>query len=216
MNQEELQKIIEDHALWLSGNGGKKADFRGMYLRDARLNGVNLSLANLEDADLTEANLEGVDLSSANLAEANLSKANLKKANLISANLARADMSRANMSDANLRNSDLFDTNLSLACLSGSDLRYAEIGTANLTNTNFRGTNIIISGYDMRGYLFYAYPNDDNVIIIRAGCRTFLGMNEARNHWRLRHSESLRFDITTLLDRIEKIAVFRGVKLEKE
>lgn len=26
MNKEELDKIIENHALWLSGNGGKRAD----------------------------------------------------------------------------------------------------------------------------------------------------------------------------------------------
>ena len=42
MSSEELKKILELHALWLSDNGGQRAD-----LRDA-----DLQMADLRDADL--------------------------------------------------------------------------------------------------------------------------------------------------------------------
>ena len=67
MTQEELNKILEDHALWLEGKGGKRADLRRADLCEADLRGVNLRGANLYGADLSGANLYGADLSGANI-----------------------------------------------------------------------------------------------------------------------------------------------------
>ena len=54
MNKEKLDKILDNHKLWLLSNGEKG-----------------------ERADLSSANLSSADLSSANLRSANLSSANL-------------------------------------------------------------------------------------------------------------------------------------------
>lgn len=45
MNPEQLKESLDQHKLWLSGNGGKRADLSG-----ANLSGANLSLANLTGA----------------------------------------------------------------------------------------------------------------------------------------------------------------------
>ena len=104
MNRKKLDKILDDHKLWLRSAGceGKKSDLRGADLRGANLRG-----ANLRSADLRGANLSGADLRSANLSSANLRSADLSSANLRSANLRIADLSSANLSGANLSGADL-------------------------------------------------------------------------------------------------------------
>ncbi len=87
MTPDELKRILDDHALWIAGSGGKCAN-----LSKADLSGADFSWANLREADLSGANLSGADLcgadlSWANLREADLSGANLNRAGLISANL---------------------------------------------------------------------------------------------------------------------------------
>ena len=67
--KEELNKILEDHKLWLKGKGGKRADLSGAYLIDANLRCADLSGANLIDANLNNANLRDANLSGANLCE---------------------------------------------------------------------------------------------------------------------------------------------------
>ncbi len=37
MNKDELKSILEQHRLWVEGNGGKRADLRGADLREADL-----------------------------------------------------------------------------------------------------------------------------------------------------------------------------------
>ena len=83
----DLKKILDEHLLWLNGEGGSRAD----------LSGADLSGANLSDADLRCANLFG----------ANLRGANLSDADLRCANLSDADLRGANLSDADLRGADL-------------------------------------------------------------------------------------------------------------
>ena len=55
MNINSLIEILENHYLWLRGNGGERAD-----LTRANLSSANLTRANLYGADLTRANLYGV------------------------------------------------------------------------------------------------------------------------------------------------------------
>src|SRR5574343_77013 len=113
-------------------------------------------------ADLIGANRRGADLREANLRGADLRGADLRGANLREADLSRADLSRADLSRANLR---------------GADLRWAYL----------IGANLILIGQDVRGYLFYGYKNDGEVLVICAGCRTFTGMIAAHAHWDSRH-----------------------------
>ena len=94
MEQAKLDKILDEHKLWLKTNGqeGKKA---------------NLSSADLSSADLSYANLSSANLRYANLSSADLSYADLRYANLSSADLSSADLSSANLSSANLRYANL-------------------------------------------------------------------------------------------------------------
>lgn len=87
MEKEKLDKILENHKLWLNGEGGECANLRGADLRYANLYNIDLRCANLNSADLNSAdlrcaNLRGVDLSGASLYNANLYSSNLNNANL--------------------------------------------------------------------------------------------------------------------------------------
>ena len=42
MTKDELKLILEEHAKWVRGDGGKRADLRGADLRGANLRGANL------------------------------------------------------------------------------------------------------------------------------------------------------------------------------
>jgi len=52
---ENLKSIIENHKLWLLGQGGKRAYLRGANLGGADLGGAYLGGANLRGADLWSA-----------------------------------------------------------------------------------------------------------------------------------------------------------------
>jgi uncharacterized protein YjbI with pentapeptide repeats len=85
--KEELNKILEDHELWLKDEGGKRADLSNADLKDADLRGADLSNADLRDADLRDADLRGADLRDADLRGADLRGADLIDADFSSANL---------------------------------------------------------------------------------------------------------------------------------
>ena len=103
----DLKKILDEHLLWLNGEGGSCANLFGANLRGANLSDADLRCANLRDADLRGANLSDADLRGANLSDADLRCANLSDADLRCANLRDADLRGANLSDADLRNADL-------------------------------------------------------------------------------------------------------------
>jgi hypothetical protein len=84
---ERLQTILAEHAKWLAGDGGERANLRDANLRDANLRGADLSFANLRGADL-----RGADLRVANLRGADLCFADLRGADLCFADLCFADL----------------------------------------------------------------------------------------------------------------------------
>jgi hypothetical protein len=98
MTQDELNKILADHQLWLED--------------PTQGNCANLSDANLRGADLSYTNLYKADLTNANLYKANLRHANLYKANLHKADLSFANLTNANLSEAYLTSTDLEFTNI--------------------------------------------------------------------------------------------------------
>ena len=128
MTQEEFNAILENHKKWLEGNGGERANLKGVDLRDADLRGANLCGANLCGANLCGANLRDANLCGANLCGAYLRGAYLYGAYLYGANLRGADLRDANLRDANLCGANL--------C--GADLRDANLCGANLCGANLR------------------------------------------------------------------------------
>ena len=108
---------------------------------------ANDVVVDLRGADLVGGNLEEVDLSQANVAEADFRKANLRRAKLLgtrlfSANFARADLSAADLRKANLLNVNFHGANLDDTDLSESDLDGAYFAAASLKGTNFKGAMI--------------------------------------------------------------------------
>jgi len=92
MKQEVLNKILEQHKLWVTS---RESEGERANLKNANLKGADLSDANLTDANLTGAHLAnacftgatGADLEGADLTRANLTGANLKDANLTGAEI---------------------------------------------------------------------------------------------------------------------------------
>ncbi len=110
---------------------------------------LNISGANLREANLREADLCGADLYEANLRGANLREANLRGANLREANLCGADLYGANLREANLRGANLRE-----ADLYGANLREADLYGAkgeNIENILISHTSILPEG-DLIGY----------------------------------------------------------------
>lgn len=103
----DLKKILDEHLLWLNGEGGSRANLSNADLFGANLRGANLSNANLRNANLRDADLRGADLFGANLFGANLSDADLP-----GADLSGADLRGADLSGANLRGADLFGASM--------------------------------------------------------------------------------------------------------
>ena len=154
MTQEELNKILEDHKLWIKTGGekGARADFKGANLIRINLAGANLAKADLSETNLSWANLslanfEGANLERASLFEANILLANLERANLFKAslheaNLSEANLRKANFEGANLSRANLSEANLFQANFSEADLSDAFLFTANLSQANFEGANL--------------------------------------------------------------------------
>ncbi|UYJ51153.1 MAG: pentapeptide repeat-containing protein [Flavonifractor plautii] len=139
----DLKKILDEHLLWLNGEGGSCANLFGANLRGANLSDADLRCANLFGANLRGANLSDADLRCANLSDADLRCANLRNADLRGANLSDADLRCANLSNAdlfgaNLRGANLSDADLRCANLSDADLRNADLCRADLSNADLR------------------------------------------------------------------------------
>ena len=146
ITRKELDKILEQHNLWLLGKGGEKADLSHTDLSCINLSGIDLRDADLRYADLSYTNLRSailrnVDLRSAILRGADLRDANLSDIYLTNANLSGADLANANLEDTDLTNTDLRDANLR-----GSNLRNVDLRGANLRNIK---TNMFTIGYNL-------------------------------------------------------------------
>ena len=87
---EEMKAILAEHAKWLRGEEGERANLSSADLRSANLSSADLSYADLRSADLSSADLSYADLRSADLRSADLSYADLRYADLRSANLRSA------------------------------------------------------------------------------------------------------------------------------
>ena len=134
----DLKKILDEHLLWLNGEGGSRANLFGANLRGANLFGANLRGANLFGADLCDADLRCADLRNADLCDANLCDADLRCADLRNADLCDANLCDADLRCADLRNADLCDANLCDADLRCADLRNADLCDANLCDADLR------------------------------------------------------------------------------
>ena len=108
MTKEDLNKILENHKLWLyCEEGGQRANFQCADLEYIDLSNANLRGANFRNANLRNANLRG----------ANLAGANLRNANFVNADLIDADLRNADLRDVRLVHADLKGANIDFSCL---------------------------------------------------------------------------------------------------
>jgi uncharacterized protein YjbI with pentapeptide repeats len=101
----------------------------------------------VSSADLRNANLHGVNFCDSILQDAALAYANLGGANLVGADLRRSDLRWTNLGGANLSYARLAGTNfahadLSQACMIGADLTEADMSYAELCGAHLGGANL--------------------------------------------------------------------------
>ena len=116
--RDEQGKIVKEKVVDLSGANLRDADLFGLNLGEVGLDGAFLERANLREANLPDADLGGTRLYGADLTGANLSGASLWNAQLQSRpdlRLEAAKLSGANLSGANLSGADLSGVDLSEA-----------------------------------------------------------------------------------------------------
>lgn len=129
ISEEELNKILEEHAEWLSTRHTAKT--RGNC---ANFSNLDLRHANFDCADLRDAWFFGSDLILANFSNAKLRGAKFKQANLRSAVLCGADMYGADLRGTNLAQADMYR-----ACLINADISFANLSGAGLLRADMRG-----------------------------------------------------------------------------
>ncbi len=127
-----------------------KSDLRGIRLHS--LAGVDLRNANLEGADLSNSNLTQTKFESTRLSRADLSGSVLEEAefyfaDLFAANLSetegsRASFSGANLQDAQLQNAEFEGSHFSDADLQGTNMVGANLTGAWLIRTQLAGANM--------------------------------------------------------------------------
>jgi len=122
---------------WRAKNSSVQIDLSYANLRDAQLNDAQLSYANLSYADFRDAQLSLTDLNGANLFNADLLRAYLGDANLNNADLSTANLGYANLREANLNGANLGGAHLIGANLSNAHLREANLDIATIGFTGF-------------------------------------------------------------------------------
>ncbi len=122
-----------------------------------RLEGANLSLADLADADLTGAHLEGAVLVAAQLQRADLQGSYLQRCVLGDAHLTHAYLRGAHLEHAVLHAAHLEHADLSDAHLDGADLSEARLEGANLTDAHLDRANCTAASFDKASRLNRAH-----------------------------------------------------------
>jgi uncharacterized protein YjbI with pentapeptide repeats len=145
--------------------------FTNAILADARLDGANLYISNLNFATLTRANIQKADLRNASLFHAHMDHADLRGAYLWSSRLQGADLGGAQLGNAIFIDADLEGANLGGAQLLGTVLSGANLHGTSLEGADLRGAsgltaNQVCSAKSRRGALL----SDDLQTQVDAQC----------------------------------------------
>lgn len=112
ITQEEIDKKVEAHELWLNSNGtqGEKA-----YFINALIKGKNFNNRNLCSVIFRNTNFDNTEFSYANLAYSNFNQCNITNTTYHFANLKNAVFENTTLSDVDFTYSNLYKTNFSNA-----------------------------------------------------------------------------------------------------
>lgn len=119
----------------------------GLTFGFSKAEGVNLSGANLQQANFAGVNLDGANLSEAHADYTNFSGASLIRSNLQDTQLKFALFTWANLTQANLQRTNamhahFYEADLTNANITNSILIEAKLNSATLINTNFTDSNL--------------------------------------------------------------------------
>ena len=115
--------------------------------------GMDLSFANLSDANLSGANLSGAILKDANLDGANLEEATLDGADLEQATFVNTNLSSASLSNVNFKYGDATGANFTEAIIKNSKFLDLHMDGANITDADLQGSDL--SGATVREVIWY-------------------------------------------------------------
>lgn len=140
MKQEELNKILDEHELWVKScaTKGKQADLSGEHLEGLAF----------DDRALSQASFRGAYLDGAKFIDAILVGVDFEGASLVDTDFSCANAWSANFNETNCQNALFLSANLTEASFEGADLGGASFALANLTEANLQDTNIITAEFD--------------------------------------------------------------------
>jgi hypothetical protein len=140
-NAEHLAILQQGVEVWNEWRATKRLDWldlSGADLRNANLPGVDFGEVDLTGAKLHKANLDTAILNNSRLIGANLSKADMTEVDL-----AFADLSNAKLVNATLGGADLYGANLSRVNISGCYLGRATFIESIFDDTNLSGASLL-------------------------------------------------------------------------
>lgn len=112
ITQEEIDKKVEAHELWLNSNGtqGEKA-----YFINALIKGKNFNNRNLCSVIFRNTNFDNTEFSYANLAYSNFNQCNITNTTYHFANLKNAVFENTTLDNVNFAYSNLYNVDFSTA-----------------------------------------------------------------------------------------------------
>jgi len=154
------QETRRQHELWISSDGKEGAqgdfsrkklqgiDFSKANLQQALFVGADLSRAMLSDiklngADLTRALLSDATLNGADLTRALMSEANLHNVKGFKAKLINTDLKKADLSNSHFVQADFYQASLQESKLIEANLSGAQFIEANLSKANFKDAQML-------------------------------------------------------------------------
>jgi uncharacterized protein YjbI with pentapeptide repeats len=205
----------------------ERCELMGAHFTNCTIEGTDITRANLrharfEDCTITETLFTHSELTSAEFRFTKIARSNFRRAQATNAEFYDVQFSGGNLDAGNFEGSvfercKLWDVDMDSTVL--KDVRFAEcdFSGADMRGANFHGAmlsqnELILAGYDIRGYLFYAYLDTRiNCAVVRAGCRRFT-IAEAKKHWKCRHVHNpiQHTDCLSLVERLDKMIKVRG------
>ena len=180
MQCADLTELLTGDRRAAKCTSARGASFVRARLDNARLAGIDLTGARLDEAQLEGAVLANGLMAGASFANAKLDRADLsgdarlQGANFLLASLQGADLAGARLQLADFRSAKLQGANLSLATLDGALLREAELEGANLQFARLNGTDLTgakLQGADLSDALVWrtAPPSGENATLSDLG-----------------------------------------------
>jgi hypothetical protein len=198
ITQSDIDDAHIKHKLWLANAvNGERAVFDSCSIDNVNMNGYTFSGASFRLASIGNSCMIGADFQNTNFAYVKFYNVAASGTSFNNCNFSHSTFLSTNLADSDFKNVNFYNT---------------DIRSVNISYANFQDANLIIGGYDSRGYLFYAYRRPDGGITIRAGCRTFHSLSDAYSHWHTRHQGNivLSEEIMGNLDKIKKVAKAKG------